>query len=75
MPLGLRIDQGAASLMKDGLPGLDGAPCLPYDELDRGLDLGFSLLLVCRGKENVIFRSRVHEGQLVLTCDARKSIS
>jgi hypothetical protein len=30
---------------------------------------------VCRGKENVIFRSRVHEGQLVLTCDARKSIS
>ena len=76
MPLGFRIDQGATSLVKDRLSGLDGAPCLANDQLDGGFDLGFSLLLVCRsGKENVIFGSCVHEGQLVLTGDARKSIS
>ena len=75
MPLGFRIDQGATSLVKDRLSGLDGAPCLANDQLDGGFDLGFSLLLVRSGKENVIFRSRVHEGQLVLTGDARKSIS
>ena len=61
--------------MKDQLPGLDGDPSLPNDKLDGGLDLGFSLLVVCSGKKNVIFGICIHEGQLVLTCDARKSIS
>ena len=75
MPLGFRIDQGATPLVEDRLSGLDGAPGLPDHELDGGLDLGFGLLFVRGGKENVISRGCVHESQLVLTCDARKSIS
>ena len=75
MPLGFRINQGATSLVEDRLSGLDGAPGLPDHELDGGLDLGFVLLFVRSGKENVISRSCVHESQLVLACDARESIS
>ena len=75
MPLGFRIDQGATPLVEDRLSGLDGAPGLPDHELDGGLDLGFGLLFVRGGKENIISRGCVHESQLVLTCDACKSIS